>query len=352
MRPITIGGKAITRDSDPFIIAEAGINHNGDIDMAFKMIRVAHTSGCNAIKFQTFKVSEVIVDPELTYTFKSQGREVTESMIDLFTRYEFKDEAWHRIKSECDSVGISFLSTPQNYTDLQILLELGIDAIKVGSDDFVNIPLIKKYAATGLPLILSSGMADCAEIFATLNEAGALDGHPVIQLLCVSEYPTPLANANLSRITTLRELFPSLAIGFSDHTEGAVAASVAVSLGATVVEKHFTLDKDLPGPDHWFSSDPGELTDLVSACRNSYAALGSPLLRPSAEEIDMRDLVRRSIVALRNIEPGDTFSEDNIGLRRPGTGLPPSQYENILHKTAAVRIANGDLIEYRHVAPL
>jgi N,N'-diacetyllegionaminate synthase len=350
MRPITIGDKTITRSSAPYIIAEAGINHNGNLDMALAMVKIAHESGCDAIKFQTFKVDEIIVDPNLTYTFKSQGQEITESMIDLFTRYEFQADDWHKIKRQCDTVGISFLSTPQNYSDLQILLELDVDAIKVGSDDFVNIPLIKKYAETDLPLILSSGMADCAEIFTSLNEVGALDGYPVIQMLCVSEYPAPLKNVNLARITSLRNLFPSLVIGYSDHTEGALASSLAIGLGASVIEKHFTIDKDLPGPDHWFSSDPGELASLVTACHSSYEALGSPQLRPSKEEIEMRDLVRRSIVAIDNINKGEHFTEDNIGLRRPGTGLPPAQFNSLLGKTATEDVTNGELIRMQYVS--
>jgi N,N'-diacetyllegionaminate synthase len=343
---IKIGNKEISNGSKPYIVAEVGINHNGDIDKAFSMIEIAKKSGCDAVKFQTFSVEELILDPELTYTFKSQGKETTESMIDLFTKYELKEDDWFKIKEKCNLEKITFLSTPQNISDLEILLKVGIDAIKVGSDDFNNIHLIKKYTETKLPLILSSGMADCSEIFTTLNEIGALDGYPVIQLLCVSQYPTPLKDANLSRIKTLQNLLPNIPIGFSDHTEGSIASATAVALGAVFIEKHFTLDKNLPGPDHWFSADPKELHKLVEACHLAYECLGSAQLRPSKAEIDMRKIARRSIVAISDISKGEYFQEENIALRRPGTGLPPSYMNEVIGKKSKTNITKGTIISF------
>ncbi len=344
MKKIQIGNHFFTHNSPPFIVAEVGINHNGDLEKAYEMINIAKDVGCNSVKFQTFKASELIEDPNLTYTYKSQGKEVTESMLDLFTRYEFDEKQWLKIKDRCSQENIHFLSTPQNHSDLAILQKVGIDAIKVGSDDFNNVHLLKKYAKSKLPIVLSTGMANEEEIQFSLEEVGALEGYPVILLLCVSQYPTPLEVANLSRILTLKKKYPEIPIGFSDHTEGSFASTLAVANGAVFIEKHFTLDKDLPGPDHWFSSNPEELKELVENCHFAYRAMGSPELSLSKGEIEMRKLARRSVVAIADIKKGDRFTESNLGLRRPGIGIEPKNYENILGKEAKSNINSGTLL--------
>jgi len=316
------------------------------VTRAFEMIEVAKKAGCNAVKFQTFRVADLVVDPELTYTYKAQGEEITESMLDLFSRYELKREDWFKIKEYCNRLNITFLSTPQNYSDLELLLDVGIEAIKVGSDDFNNTHLLKKYAQTDLPLILSTGMATEDEIEFSLNQVGVSDGYPVILLLCVSEYPAPLKNVNLNRITTLKSKYQNLVIGFSDHTEGSFASVVAIAKGATVIEKHFTLDKNLPGPDHWFSADPKELSDLVEKAKLGYLACGSGILNPSNEEMEMRKIARRSIVVLSDIRAGEPLTEKNIGLRRPGTGMEPKHYEQVLGKTARIDLRSGHILTW------
>lgn len=341
---ISIGGRKITRNSNPFIIAEVGINHNGDIEKAKKMIRVAKDCNANAVKFQTFKVSELIDDETLTYTYMSQGKEVTETMMELFARYEFNKDQWEIIKKECDDVGITFLSTPQNYSDLEILLSLGIEAIKIGSDDFNNLPLIEKYRNSGLPLILSCGMADLKEIEVSLECAGYKDDHPLVLLLCISEYPAPLESLNLNRITKLKELFPNIVVGFSDHSQGSLGATLATALGASVIEKHFTLDKDLPGPDHWFSDNPIQLKTYISDIHNAYVALGSNKLEPTKAELEMRKIARRSIVADCDIKEGDHFSVINLSLKRPGNGLPPSYLYEVVGKRSKKTFKKGDQI--------
>lgn len=229
---IKIGTRIVERNGAPFIVAEAGINHNGDVNTAFRMIEAAKQAGVDAIKFQTFKADEFVGDPNQTYTYNSQGKEVTESMLEMFRRYEFSREEWFAIKEKCDAEKILFLSTPQNYSDLKLLLELGITAIKVGSDDFTNLPLLRSYADTGLPLIISCGMADLAEVYTSLNTVGAFNGYPVILLLCTSQYPTPENDVNLLKLRTLSNAFPHLSLGFSDHTQGSLASSLAVSFGA------------------------------------------------------------------------------------------------------------------------
>lgn len=341
-----IGAFEISSNSLPFIIAEAGINHNGEIAMAFEMIRTAKECDADAIKFQTYKVAELIDDKNLAYTYRSQGKEVTESMFDLFSRFEFSPSEWTRIKSECDRVGIAFLSTPQNYSDLELLLDLGIDAVKIGSDDFNNIPLLKKYATSGKPLLLSCGMADLAEIHQSLEAVGFYDGYPLVLLLCISEYPAPIESINLRRITSLQQAFPELIVGFSDHSQGSLAASLSVGLGARVIEKHFTLDRNLPGPDHWFSEDPKALREFVSNIRTASIIMGSPKLRPSSAEYEMRKLARRSVVAKRSIVKGRILTEEDLCLKRPGTGLPPTMLEIILGKTCSRSLPKGEQLKH------
>ena len=345
MSQIRLNNHIIAKGQPPFIISEVGINHNGDVNNALKMIDVAKAAGVNAVKFQTFRANEFVLDSRQMYTYKSHGTEITESMLEMFKRYELSKEDWVKIKNKCDEENILFLSTPQNKTDLDLLLELGITAIKVGSDDFTNLPLIKDYASTGLPLLLSCGMADQDEIHQSLNAIGALDGYPTVLLLTTSIYPTPPNEVNLLKLKTLENIFPDIPLGYSDHTQGSLSSSLAVASGAVVFEKHFTLDHNMPGPDHWFSEDPKGLKEFVSTIKNAFLMLGSSLLKPSEKEILMRDIARRSIVALQDIKQGEMFNKTNIGLRRPGKGLPPSLIEQIYDLKSVRKIKNGEFIK-------
>jgi len=342
-----IGGVDIYPTCSPFVVAEVGINHNGELDRALEMIHVAKNAGCDAVKFQTFKASEFVSDPAQMFTYRSQGNEVTESMLAMFKRYELPLSAWAVIKAECDSVGIQFMSTPQNRGDLDILLGLGVPAVKVGSDDFTNLPLLKSYATSGLPMILSMGMSDLAEAHQALEAVGAFDGYPVILLICTSQYPTPSSDAHLSRITTLKQAFPSLLVGYSDHTQGPIASSLAVALGAVFLEKHFTLDQDLPGPDHWFSENPEGLRNWVASIRTSHKLMGSPLLRPTPVERVNKKEYQRRLVAARDIAQGAIFELDDIDLKRMpgGRGLPPAFLEHLLGRRAPRHYVFGDPIE-------
>lgn len=349
MTDITIAGRPIGTQHAPFIIAEAGINHNGERDKAFAMIHAAKAAGADAVKFQTFKAAEFCSDPSQMFTYKSQGRSVTESMLAMFQRYELSRDDWFAIRKECDRAGIVFMSTPQNRSDLDLLLEIGIPAVKIGSDDFTNLPLLKSYAQSGLPIILSCGMADMAEVYRSLDMVGALDGYPTVLLLCTSQYPTPPADVNLRKLTTLHAAFPNLTLGFSDHSQGLLASSLAVALGAAVFEKHFTLDHDLPGPDHWFSENPQSLQEWVSAIRTAHVMLGTAVVRPTAAERDMRILARRSIVAARDIKKGEVCSEDNVGLRRPGNGLAPGLLDFVLGGKATRDIESGEMLRFGDV---
>ena len=344
---VMIGKRAVGVGAEPFVVAEVGINHNGELERALEMIHVAKSAGCDAVKFQTFKANEFVNDQSQMFTYRSRGEEVTESMLAMFQRYELPESAWPIIKAECSKAGIMFFSTPQNRADLDILLGVGVPAVKVGSDDFTNLPLLKSYAQSGLPLILSTGMSDLAEAHQALEAVGALDGYPVILLVCTSQYPTPPDDVNLSRITTLRCAFPPVPIGFSDHTRGALASALAVALGAVFLEKHFTLSHDLPGPDHWFSEDPSGLTEWVKGIRTAHRMLGNPLVRPTSVERKNKQEFQRRLVAAEEIQAGALIEEHHIAVRRVagGLGLQPSLLDYLIGRPSPKKYNIGDPID-------
>jgi len=344
MNELTIGNRTIAPHQTPFVIAEAGINHNGDLANALKMVDAALSAGVDAIKFQTFKAEQFCSDPKQMFTYKSQGEEVTESMLYMFKRMEFSFSQWKEIKQYCDDKGIMFLSTPQNVSDLELLLDIGISAIKVGSDDFNNIPLLKTYQQTNLPMIVSCGMANLADVHNALSAIGTLDGYPTILCLCTSQYPTPPQDINLEKLRTLKAAFPSLTLGFSDHSQGPLASSLAVTYGVSLFEKHFTLDNNMAGPDHWFSENPQTLKLWCESIHLAHQMKGSGTLRATAEEEKMKVLARRSIVVLKDIKQGEILTLENIGLRRPGDGLPPILLDKVLSLFASKSLKRNEKI--------
>ena len=345
MNEIKIGNFIIGQKKEPFIIGEAGINHNGEIKKAFEMIELGKKSGLNAIKFQTFSADEFIANVSLTHTYFSQGKKITESQYNMFKQCEFSKEEWYKVKEKCDKEDILFLSTPENSSDLDLLLQIGIPAIKVGSDELINIPLLKEFAKTKLPIILSTGMCTLDEVAKSLNAIGALDDYPTILLVTTSEYPTPNESVNLLKFHTLAKNFPNIPLGFSDHTQGVLASSLACAMGASVFEKHFTLNHNMPGPDHWFSADPNELIQWVKSIRTSYIMMGSEEVKPTKSEEVLKITARRSIFAISEIKEGDEFSMKNIGLRRPGNGLAPEYFEMVLGKKSTKYFKKGEMVQ-------
>lgn len=344
-----IGSKVIGEALSPFIIAEAGINHNGDINLAKKMILVAKKAGVDAVKFQIFRTEEFIQDKKEMYTYQSQGVQVTESQYEMFKRTEFSEEEWKELKSFCEEQNIVFLSTVSGIDGLELLLRIGVDAIKVGSDDFVNIPLLEKYEAYGLPMIVSCGMATEEEIVVTLRTLKVKEGHPVCLMLCTSEYPTPPEDVNAKKLLTISEKFPEVVPGLSDHTQGSTAAVLATAYGAKVYEKHFTLDHNLPGPDHWFSADPVELKEWADAIRRAHVMLGSSELMPTDAEVKQRIVMHRSITAVRDIKAGEMLTDDNITLLRPGNGIGARYWKDIIGKRTKKDISSGIKLSWEDI---
>lgn len=345
MKSIIINSKKITSESKPYTIAEVGINHNGKFEKAIEMIKIAKSSGVDCIKFQTFKAEEIIDDKTVKYKYKSQNKIIIESMYEMFKRYELKDEDWVEIKKYCDEIKIDFLSTPQNPSDLDLLVKIGINAIKIGSDDFNNIPLIKYYMKFNLPIILSIGMSNEEEIKDIIQIFESHAFRKYIFMLCTSSYPTPINQVNLNKLKSLRKISKNKIVGFSDHTIDNHSSMIAVGLGAKIFEKHFTLDKNDIGPDHEFSLNPDELKSWVDSIHISHELLGSPNLEPTLNELKMKKIARRSITATKDISIGEIFSNDNLGLRRPSEGIEPKKLDVIIGKISKRSIKKGDKIK-------
>jgi len=328
-----------------YIIAEAGINHNGDIKLAKKMVDAAKKAGVDCIKFQTFKAEEFIADPNLKHTYKSRGNWVTEPQITMFKRVEFSEKEWKEIIAYCKKTKIAFTTTAQNISDLEFILSITRPPfLKVGSDDLTNLDLMNYYARKKIPMIISAGMSNASEIgdaVETIRKAGNKD---ITVFHCVSSYPADAEEINLKKIPIIREAF-GVKVGFSDHTLGNTASIGAVCFGATILEKHFTLSHDLPGPDHWLSLDANGLNNFVEDIRFIEKAMGNAELRPSKKERDMIKIARRSIVAKKDIKTGEKFTENNLELKRPGTGISPRFKKYIIGKISEKNYKKGELIK-------
>tara|TARA_B100001540_G_scaffold295173_1_gene295740 strand:- start:4440 stop:5492 length:1053 start_codon:yes stop_codon:yes gene_type:complete len=345
MNEIKIENFVINSSSEPFTIAEAGINHNGNLDTALKMITEAKKAGVCAIKFFTYKTEEFIIDSKLEYTYKSQGKDISESMKAMFERCELSREDWKKIKQKCDEENIIFLSTPENFSDLEFLIELGMKVIKIGSDDFTNISMIKKFLDTKLPIIMSCGMSSMDEIRNTISKINIKNDYPLVLMFTTSQYPTPDEDVNMLKLKTIKNEFSNIILGYSDHTQGNIASTLANTLGAKVFEKHFTIDKNLPGPDHWFSASPNELKEWNQAIKRSWVMQGSNDVKPTINELKNKKAFRRKLVALKNIEKGDKFSEDTVGMRRTKSDNSFLEIEKVIGRLSARRINYGEIID-------
>jgi len=338
---IEVKGHRIGAGFPCFIAAETGINHNGDPELAHRMIDEAADAGVDAVKFQNFRTEDFLSDRSLTYEYQSAGKTVTEPQYDMFKRCELGPEHLAAFREHCDDRGVVFFSTPTSIEGVGDLVSAGAAMLKNGSDYLGHLPLIRAMARTGLPAVLSTGMATEEEVREAADTFRNAGGERLVLLHCVSAYPTPPEDVHLRRIPALAAAM-GCPVGFSDHTEGLVAAAGAVALGACFLEKHFTLDKHLPGPDHRFSADPGELRRLVDAIRTAEKNLGSAAIEPAASEQTAREQYRLGCVAARDMEAGRMLEEKDVAFRRPATGLLPRDLDWITGKTLRTGKKAGD----------
>lgn len=344
---IRIGNKKLDYNQTPFIVAELGLNHNGKISLAKKMINEAKRAGADAIKLQSFITEDFVGDKKLSYTYRSQGKEVTEPQYKMFKRAELSQKEQKELFDYAKKIGIIAFSTPQDnsYKSIDFLCSkaINVPAIKIGSDDLTNLPMLAYYAKKHKPMIISTGMATMDEIENAVKTIKAQGNNNIIILKCTSLYPTPPKEANLNQIKILQKKFSNCLIGFSDHTQGAGAASIAATMGAVLIEKHFTLDKNLPGPDHWFAADPKELALLVKQVKEAKIMLGSSKLILSPGEKEIKKIARRSIMAAKTVKKGEKITAEDLECKRPGTGLPPKFLSKIIGKIAKKDYQKGKI---------
>ena len=329
-----------------FIIAEAGVNHNGSVEIAKRMIEVAKECGADAIKFQTFKAEKVISKyaPKAEYQKQTTGE--TDSQLEMVKKLELSFDDFVALKEYCDELNIMFLSTPFDFEIIDFLNDLGLEIFKIPSGEITNLPYLEKIGKLGKKVILSTGMADLGEIEDALDiliSCGTKKENITV-LHCNTEYPTPYEDVNLLAMLTIKEAF-KVKVGYSDHTLGIEIPIAAVALGASVIEKHFTLDKNMEGPDHKASLEPHELKAMIDAIVNIEKALGNGMKKPSKSELKNKDIVRKSIVAKREIKKGEIFTEDNITVKRPGTGISPMRWYEVLGKVAPKDYKEDELIK-------
>lgn len=329
------------------IIAEAGVNHNGSLDRARELVRVAAGAGADLVKFQTFRADALVTPDARKADYQQRTTGTGESQYDMLRRLELTHDDHLALIEECRGAGIGFFSTGFDLASIDLLVGLGADRIKVPSGEITNLPYLRHVAASGLPVILSTGMADMDEVRAAVEEleAGGVVRERLTVLHCNTEYPTPMGDVNLRAMAAMGEALGT-ACGYSDHTAGIEVSIAAVALGATVIEKHFTLSRDLPGPDHAASLEPGELVEMVRAIRNVEQAMaGDGVKRPSASEARNRPIARRSIVAARPIAAGETFTADNLAAKRPATGLSPMRWDDVIGRAAPRAFATDEAVE-------
>ena len=345
---IKVGDKIIGKGLPCFIAAEIGINHNADMELAKKMIDSAAESGADAVKFQNYFTEDFILDKDLKYTYVSEGKEVTESQFEMFKRYELNFRQLQLLKEHCDKKGVLFFSTPTSKRGIDDLVKLNVGLLKNGSDLLVNLPLIKEMAKTKIPTIISTGMAYVSEIDDAVRAFEDADGKELIILHCTSSYPTPDDEVNLLKLESLFKTF-NYPVGFSDHTWGIEAAIASVVLGCCFIEKHFTFDKNLPGPDHRFSSDPAEFKNLVLGVRRTEKMMGGSKIGPTNSEKSGRLGFRLSCAAARDISKGETISEQDIIFIRPASGLHPRFSGSLINRKSKNKIKKGQFIHFNDV---
>jgi N,N'-diacetyllegionaminate synthase len=328
------------------VIAEAGVNHNGDLSIARRLIDAAAQAGADLVKFQTFGADRLATGHAPKADYQSANTDQNESQVAMLRRLELDRSMHESLITHCRARGVGFFSTGFDIQSVELLVELGAERFKIPSGEITNLPYLRHVGGYGKPIILSSGMATLGEIEAAIDvlEASGTPRGRITVLHCTTEYPAPMTDVNLRAMLTIRDAF-GVAVGYSDHTVGIEVAIAAAALGATVIEKHFTLDRTLPGPDHKASLEPAELEAMISAIRNIEQALGDGVKRPSAGEALNKPAARKSVVAARDIRAGEAFSAANLAAKRPGTGVSPMRWDEVVGRKAGRDFAADELIE-------
>jgi N,N'-diacetyllegionaminate synthase len=328
------------------IIAEAGVNHNGDIQLAKRLIEVAANAGADYVKFQTFKAENLVTKYAEKAAYQANNSGKAETQFEMLKKLELTTEDHKALIEHCDRCGIKFLSTGFDIDSITLLKDFGIEIYKIPSGEITNLPYLRYIGQQGGEIILSTGMSNLKEVSAALDvlEKSGTPREKITVLHCTTEYPAPIDEVNLSAMTTMKKEL-GIQVGYSDHTKGIEVAIAAAALGANVIEKHFTLDQNLPGPDHMASLDPKELTDMVSAIRNIERALGNGIKIESESERSNKIVARKSLVAKKAIKKNELFSADNIVAKRPGTGLSPMKWDNVVGTKASRNFKIDEQIE-------
>ncbi|MFC1926811.1 N-acetylneuraminate synthase [Chloroflexota bacterium] len=340
---VKIADRLIGEGEPCFIIAEAGVNHNGDVRLAKKLVDIAKDAGVDAVKFQTFKAENVVTAEAEKAEYQKASTNSGGSQYEMIKKLELTRSDFGELFDYAEMKGIIFLSTPFDKESVDLLNELGVPAFKIGSGEMTNLPLIKHVAKKGKPVILSTGMSTLTEVEEALQVIKDEGTEDIILLHCVTAYPAEVEEVNLKAIETLRSAF-KLPVGFSDHTTGISAAIAAVALGAVSVEKHFTLDKKLIGPDHKASLEPEELKQMVRAIREVEKAMGDGEKRSTETEEQIKKVARRSIVAGIDITQGTVITEEMLHIKRPGTGIQPKHLQKVIGMTARIAIKRDEIL--------
>ena len=331
----------------PYLIAEIGVNHNGKLSLAIQTIKAAAKAGADAVKFQMFNADEFMSKKKLLFKYKTKKGNKSENMYDMFKRLEFSEKWLSKIIQVCKRNKVDFLSSVADKSSANLMKKLKVKAIKLSSEDLINYPLLEHVATLGRNIILSTGMANSEEITRALSFFKKKK-IKVIILHCVSMYPTSIKDANLLRMVSLRKKY-NVSVGYSDHTLGIEASIVATILGAEIIEKHFTLNKSLIGPDHVMSSDPKEFKELADNIKRIHLILGSSDIKPKKTEQKFKKIYRRSITSISQIAKGEKFSLKNIALMRPATGLHPKYYKKIIGKKTSRRLLKDKKIQLKDI---
>jgi N-acetylneuraminate synthase len=340
---VEIAGAKVGPGQPCFIVAEAGVNHNGSLELARQLVEVAAKAGANAVKFQTFKAERVATPNATKADYQLRTTESRESQLEMLRRLELSHEAHRELMDLCRRQGILFMSTPFDEESADFLAELGVAAFKIPSGEVTNLPLLAHVARKGRPVIVSTGMCHLTEVGETVRVIRDAGNDRIVLLHCVSNYPADPKDANLRAMFTMAEAFRTL-VGYSDHTAGIEVTLAAVALGACVIEKHFTLSRGLSGPDHQAALEPDELMALVQGIRTVEAALGHGRKEPAPSEANTAAVARRSLVAARDIPMGRALTPDLIVIKRPGTGLPPSWMGQVVGRIAVRDIPANTLL--------